>query len=371
MNPISLAVKGRSEALRVQLEALCRRFGPGAKLQRLAELRAELGTSPTTLNKVLGEMEAAGLVTRRHAVGIFVADDAALQSEHLALVCRPSFFQSANHSPLWDMLLELLGERARASGADFDSYFSRENDANQPLPRPLMREVERGNIGGVLGVGLPHAAALWLMERVPVVNLYGKGHVIVGTDSADAIHRCVAALKKRGCRRVGLWMAAQTMGDEAGTRTGLRHAFYDFRRALQAHELPLDTERVRDNINYLDLPPSQQPSSAEQGYSTAREFAQSDSMTRPDGIVALDDAFTRGALTALREAGARDALTLATTANAGSPTLMGEQNLILAEFDPAQIAATMWQQLQHLRDQTPNERPEDEGHLVPATLRLT
>ena len=119
MNSNSLAVRGRSDALRAHLEGLCRRLGPGAKLPRLAQLRAELATSPSTLNKVLGEMEADGLVKRRHAVGIFVAADAPLRSEHLALVCRPSFFQVANHSPMWDMLLELLDERAQAGGGQF------------------------------------------------------------------------------------------------------------------------------------------------------------------------------------------------------------------------------------------------------------
>ena len=363
-------VRHRSDALRSHLEELCRRLGPGAKLPRMAELQLELGTSPTTLNKILGEMEAAGLVMRRRSVGVFVAESAPCQLEHLALVCRPSFFQTARHSPVWSLLLELLNARAQAGGTSFDSYFSREGDQANPLPRPLMREVEGGRIGGVMGVGLSQAAASWLMERVPVVNLYGKGHVIVGIDVAQAFELCLEQLKERGCERIGLWTPALTMGDPEGARTWLRQTTQSFQKTLALHDLPFEAALVQSNENWLLQPPPQQPLPAEQGYQTARAVLQGGG-PRPDGVLIGDDLMARGALAALRELGARDTMPIATLSNVGTAVLLAEPNLILAEFDPAQIVAAMWQQMESLRAQTPAERLTDQHLDIPARLRLT
>ena len=102
-----LAYRSKPQELCAQLAALAQRLGPEAKLPTVTELRKSLGVSLTTLNSALGQLEERGVIERRHGVGIFVA--AQWQPKHvpkaISLVCDPTFFQVAGHSPFWDLLV--------------------------------------------------------------------------------------------------------------------------------------------------------------------------------------------------------------------------------------------------------------------------
>src|SRR5205807_2246962 len=97
------------------------RLGPGAKLPTVVELRESLGISGTTLHTALGDLEAQGILNRRHGVGIYVSD--ALHHKNIALLCAPRFYRVPGLSPFWDMLVEQARQRAAEHDEGFQLHF--------------------------------------------------------------------------------------------------------------------------------------------------------------------------------------------------------------------------------------------------------
>jgi DNA-binding LacI/PurR family transcriptional regulator len=360
-----LELKGKRQELCEQITHLVYRLGSGERLPRVAEMCRDFNVAPNTLNHALREVEEQGLITRRRGAGIFVAEISTNWTSRapLALICRPSFFRSSGHSPIWDLLLEMIQQHAAKSGAHFDCYFSREEGVKPPLSATLMRAIERREIGGVLGVGLPEAGAVWIMSHgVPVVNLFGPGHVVIMLDSGGMIQMCVDALQRQGCRRIALWMTAPY---HRRTDVGA------FKSALSSHGLEVLPELIEVGESGPKQLSLSAPSGCEQGFTTALQVFGRPRPEWPDGIVIGDDTMTRGALMAMRrmklKAG-RDVL-VASHANAGSPVLMGEEGLSLAEFDPAEIVAEMFKHIERLMRHLPEDLNKQEAVDISAHLR--
>ena len=373
-------IESKPQMLCRQITALAHKLGPGARLPRVLEMARDFDVAPSTLNYALHEVEKRGLITRRRGSGVFVTDMATDQANqaHLALICRPTFFRAAGHSPLWDMLVQMIQERAAQSGVEFDCYFSREQTSEFPLPDALAGAIEEGNIRGVLGVGLPEGAARWIMTRgVPVVNLFSVGHTTVMTDATSVIRLSVEALRKRGCRRIGLWMPLPPPeplkpGDNLRhIRTGQKALKESFLSALSSNGLAAHVELIDGNTDYLRRVPYQAPSIVEQGLETAQRVFSRDKEGWPDGLIIADDTMTRGALVALRQmkVDIENDLHIASQANVGSPTLVGETNLILAEIDPEEIVNTMFSHMDELIHRAANDLGEEKVVSIPARLR--
>lgn len=167
----------RQQTVAEQLTALARRLGPGERLPTFVELRKELGVSVTTLIAALGDLEARGILTRKHGVGIFVAKDALRRN--IAMLCDSRFFQGENAaSPFWPLLVKQVWQCVRKVGDNFALYFVvvPEDDHEEigiGVPKAigdiLASDLKQGRIQGVVGVGLSTCVSYWLQHRKSVV----------------------------------------------------------------------------------------------------------------------------------------------------------------------------------------------------------
>jgi hypothetical protein len=345
---IQLGAKSRSQALRERLTMQARQLGAGAKLPKVTDLCRDFSVSPTTLNGVLRELENDGLLVRRHAVGIFVAADAPV-APHRALICHPRFFHNDGNSPLWQYLFTGIYRRAATLPGTFDCHFSRSGSGEEALPPGLAEEIRRGSFTGLLGIAIPGDTAWWIMNQgVPLVSLFGKGHVIVNTDGAREVLLAVQELKKRGCRRIGMWGRVWPHHDAQAEEREIAGRADLFRSAMRQCAL-----RVQENLIHINpqwVGGDAVPTLPEQGYEMAmRVFARRGA--KPDGLWILDENVTRGALMALRKLGIRPGhdVQIASQVNKGLQVLWGhEEELILLEYDPAQFVEMMFNSLDDL-----------------------
>lgn len=362
-----LEMKGKRQELREQITHLVYRLGSGARLPRVTEMCRDFNVAPNTLNHALRQVEEEGLIRRQQGVGIFVNEltDNWLSQAPLALVCQPSFFRSSGHSPVWDLLLEMFQAHAEKSGTPFDCHFSRAEGVHPPLAAAFMNAIENREIGGVLGVGLPQAGATWIMSHgVPVVNLFGPGNVSVMLDEVGLINTCVDTLVRQGCRKIALWMPIHVDGIINQTQTR-------FEEALRAHKLEVFTELIDIGEGWIHELSRNVPPVTEQGLQTALRFFERPRDEWPDGVVIGDDTMTRGALMALRQLklkAGRDVL-IASHANAGSPTLMGEEGLSLVEIDPAEMVSAMFERIERLMHSPLSDPKKEEVINISARLR--
>ena len=337
------------QKVRAELELLVNRMGAHEKLPALRELATEMATGINTLSGVLDELEAQNLIYRRHGVGVFVSP---YRTKAVALVCSPHYLKSASHSPFWDILLEQARTRAAQKNEAFEIHFAQgQNTIGAPLQRGLSRELESGQIDGIIGIELLEHAITWIeAQKVPFVSLFGPGQFPVWLDEENLIKRGVEELQKRGCERIGLWApvapgrprnARDVYNKEPYFRTALQKCGLEFRADLLDlnHHL---TPRIDDETKL---------SHQEQGFETARRVFGGPRAAWPDGVIIADDMMAHGALMALPklevEIG-RD-VEIASHSNRGSAALLSqEKGLILLEFDPAELVQRTFEVLETL-----------------------
>jgi hypothetical protein len=230
----------RTQAICAALSRRASELGVGARMPTAAELCASLGASSTTLNHALNELERRGVLYRVRGVGIFVSPQS---RRSVALLCEPSYFQSAGPSPFWGLLLQRAGERGRAANEVLSCHFALPSEPGEAevsghngvvrLHEGLRNDIENGRVSGVLAIGLGGPTARWIAEQgVPVVVYAGEGRFLVVQDSERLIEMGVAALVAQGCRDIALM-----------TKSAAEAAA--FRRALQSHGLSLHPARVQ------------------------------------------------------------------------------------------------------------------------------
>lgn len=367
-----LDMKSKREALSDQIARLACRLGAGARLPRALEMCREFNVATHTLNHALREVEAQGLITRRRGAGIFVTESAARLQNHapIALICRPSLFRMAGHSPIWDVLVEMIQKRAEAMEIHFDCYFSREPGSVPPLSPAVQNAIEERHVGGILGVGLPEEGAFWIMSRgVPVVNLFSRGNVTVNIEEESLVRLGVEALHRRGCRRVALWLSVPPLEDQNQVLASQRRVKNSFDATTKELGLTLFPKLIEDNITLLKAATGTVPLTEEQGFALAQRVFGKPRAQWPDGIVLTEDTTTSGALEAMAEMGivvGRDVY-IASHTNAGSPLLRGK-NLDLVEVDPQEIVSAMFAHIERLMSEPPDDWQKEEQVFIPASL---
>jgi DNA-binding LacI/PurR family transcriptional regulator len=342
-----LQVRRKPEAVRDWLDLLSRRLGPGARLPKAAQLCQELGISANTLDRALRELENQGVITRRHGVGIFVAENRKNLARRILLICHPSFFSAVTHSPFWDLLLSGLRERASRSDDCFECHFVSPTEDSAVLSENLQDEIRRGRVHGVLGIGLGNEAAYFLEEHVPYVSFAGWSSHMIGVNLKAMARLAVQALADKGCRNIGAWLGLP-VGHHYDPKTIHIRERTAFRGALHRAGLAFKRQLWRDS---RVLPQEGKGlSGQEQGYEMARHFWE-DKKQRPDGLIFFDDMVARGALTALSALGVQPGrdVHIATHANAHSDVLLGyDAHVIRVETAPAELVNLMFDQLEAL-----------------------
>ena len=343
----------KPQVLGERLKAMAIGLGPEAKIPTVAQLCQSLEVSTTTLNLALRQLERDGIITRRNGVGLFVGPNVrAKNSQTVALVCNPDYFRAASHSPFWDLLIEESQRRATLQQQSFGLHFSLPDEASGgAIQAGLLREIEEGDVQGVLGMALPIAAVEQLDESVPFVAFAGPGDWRVGLDFCRLIEMGVTQLARQGCQRVGLWMPTHFIS--ARESFPRQSEIASFRAALAGHGLPFYPDLIENGTGLENGWRLTQ----EQGYELAGKVFERPRTEWPDGMVVTDDTMTRGILVALQKLnlrGGRD-VAIVSHANRNSPVLEGhEDELSLLEFDPTELVGAMFEMLETLmKGQTP------------------
>jgi DNA-binding LacI/PurR family transcriptional regulator len=332
--------------LSAQLRALAQIKGPEARLPTVRDMCVQYGVSRVTISSVLDLLEDEQTIYRVHGSGIYVSPT--IHHNIIAMVFDPSArLCELGNSPVWQMLWDALGEEAQRRSARFAEEYRFHVIApfgarGPALPDQLVQLIRSGRTHAVIAVGLTDAAAEWMLAQgAPMVAFAGKGMWRVEMESRDICRLGVAALAAHGCCRIGLWQPAQTTLTEIVTA---------FEQALDAHHLSFEPSLI-EGIS-LDLPdalPLYPGSNQKQGYRLAQAVFGDPTRPRPDGLIITDDMLTSGALPVLQALGVRLGMDLhvVSHANKGSVILFGYESLMtLIEFDPVEIAHTMFDLLE-------------------------
>lgn len=354
MSPSKLtpfAHRTKTQALTSYLTDLAHELGPEARLPTMQQLCEELNVSVVTLNRALSELEAQNVITRKHGVGIFVSPR--LQQKTIGLVYDRDILQP-DTSPFAAQLVEEARRRAEVGHESFSLFLSEPSSPSGTLPvhDDLADAIRARRLHGVLFVGEQNpAAAQWIeQQKVPLVALAYTPLASwrVCLDHAETARLGVKALAAKGCRRIALMIP---LGSGIGHAPD-KKSFAEldaFKSALKKAGLPFAETQVwrHEELNNSVTPPE---SNQQQGFRAATELFM-DAKNRPDGIVALDDMMTRGALVALSKFGLHPGveIQIATHTNKGSMALHGyEDDLTFIEIDPAQIVAALFSMLETL-----------------------
>lgn len=359
-----LAYSTKTQALSAHLAELARKLGPGAKLPTMQQLSQELGISVMTLNRALSELEAQGIVVRRQGSGTYVGER--LGQKTIGLVYDRDVF-APGASPFCGLLLHEIGRQAHEEGERFSFYLTDPSPNGPTVPDDLADALKTRRVSGLLFAGESNPAALkWLLkQKVPLVALsYAPvAPYRVRIHHAQTAYLGAKELARRGCKRIALWIPVGVgIGPEPGQSSF--EELDSFRKALKEQGLTYDPKLVWQ-LNQLSagVPAAPFETNFEQGSAAAREVFGSGS-SAPDGIVILDDMMTRGALTVFVEQDSHPQI--ASHANRGSHLLLGFDDVIRLEFDPAQISAAMMEMLEILmRGEAP---PQDVVSVPPQVV---
>lgn len=340
------------QKVRMELELLANRLGPGTKLPSIRELSVSMGASISTLSGALEEMENAGLVRRQQGKGIFVQPK--LQ-RNILLVCDSHFF-AQGHSPFWDVLVEQARIRSLVQNEHLSLHFTLPSGGSQSvLHHALVREVEEGRVQGVVGVGLDRRTARWILDHdIPYTAFASWAPYSVRLHYESLVRQGVQALASLGCRRLAFWQAAWPVYDAEGNEVA---EWCDrsevFEAAVADRGLVVDESLICTNAEVADSKSETVAveSARQQGYRNAVEAFSRPRSEWPDGIVLSEDMMTEGVLAAMSHTGVRPGIDvqIATHANKGSTNFLGNPpGIIRVEFDPAEVVQRLFELLETL-----------------------
>jgi DNA-binding LacI/PurR family transcriptional regulator len=346
MSTRSFGRETKFQKVRAEVELLANRLGPDERLPSIRQLASSLDASINTLTGVLEELEARNIIYRRHGSGIFVSPS---RAKSVWLICDSQFF-SHGHSPFWDVLAEQVRLRANLNNERLSMHFTLPNGVpDAALHHTLIGEIQAGRVQGILGVGLPRSVARWILSQgVPFTAFAGWAPYVVNLDYRGMIEMGIEALAERGCRRIGFWkngVAGQNSNEATPDSCSMTSLF---REVMAERGLAVDEALIKNNWHLVLAGIHEQ--NVSQGYHTAREVFAGEG-PRPEGIVIADDIMTQGALLAMAQLGVQPGrdVQIATHANKGTPIMLGDSDdLILLEFDPAELVSRLFRMLETL-----------------------
>jgi len=372
----------KSQIASAQLEELAARLGAGTKLPRMTDLCAQLNISITTLVAALNDLEARGILQRRHGVGIFVAPE--LHRANIVLLCDARFFSEPGLSPFWTLLIQHVRERAKTEALGFELHFAEPTYTSRLPDAPVVSEtvarlIDSGRIHGALAIGVAAKTTAYLEQRgIPLVAFAGKAEHAVLIDVESLVRQGVHLLAEAGARRLALWSPMQTLTWQEESAYARQQLLSAFQQGLAEVGLPFIPELVQQNTHRASEPGAfTEMPYQEQGYETALSVFGASALL-PDGIVSTDDMLTAGALSALRRCGVRvrppkapagseHSVLIATHANVGSSVLIGDaDDLCLLQVNPADVVQALFTTLEELMRGDASVSPRT---YIPVTVR--
>lgn len=335
------------------LTKIAKERGPRARLPSIKNLCESLGTSTSTLDRALSELERRDIIEREHGRGIFVSNSLRSKTIGILMEVNPVLPRT---SPYYAMIVEQAEVWAARRHYGVLPYLNlSHNHGLESVRQRLIRDVQDQRVDGVLVAGAANFDQIdWLQKNnVPCVYRgvdYEAGYH-VDLDVTSVVHSGVESLVRRGCRRIGL------IGHD-GDRFD-RHVSRKRQAILQALEAAdLTYQEAYGKLHRLTWQQSVSPDAPtheEMGRDAMLEiwqrFEDQPASSRPDGLIVTDDLLARGVLAGMHQLGllpGRD-IHIAATTNRGSPVLACYlHQLIQIEFDVSQIASTMLEMLGQL-----------------------
>lgn len=305
-------------------------LGPGCQLPTVIELCEQFDVAKVTLDGVLGQLEQQGIVERRHRRGLFVS--ASLGLKTIGVVFGEDIFR-LHFSPFWGLLLQAV--RDQTSGRTdlrAQAYMDISKGHNGLAGHAqLVEDLKAGRLHGLLVFSPSSQEELRQLQSfgVPLIAPFDQpDSTAADREDRTVVDRIAGELAARGCRRV----ACLQSGEDGVARLAdaLRHAGL---ASVEVMDWTMETWKSR-------LPGIITTLESYGRLLVARMIADTAPSARPDALVSLDDTMTRGAITAMLQAGLKPGrdLTIVTQSNKGSPVLEPyAADLIQIELDPADI----------------------------------
>jgi DNA-binding LacI/PurR family transcriptional regulator len=302
----------KQEPLEEALLAMAMELGAGSKMPPVRTLCTDFGVSTSTLDPVLRRLELRGTILREHGRGVFVTDR--VDHKTVGVVFGGDIF-SPSFSPFWSLLLQAARELT-ADGPFVPRAYLDISDGAGGLGghERLVEDLEARRLDGLLllspQVDRDEAAEL-RAYGLPLVVFGGQGdgNWSVAIDWEPLLMQAGAELARLGCRHVGL-LAPPAQG------AVLEEAF----RQACADGVRIDDWSYETWANVI-LGAGTRENCAHR--LTGRMIAEQATNPLPEALISLGDTATRGAITALLQAGlhpGRD-IRIVSAENKGSPVL--------------------------------------------------
>jgi DNA-binding LacI/PurR family transcriptional regulator len=322
-------------------------LGAGSKMPPVRTICTDFGVSTSTLDPVLRRLELRGTILREHGRGVFVTDR--VDHKTIGVVFGGDIF-SPSFSPFWSLLLQAARELTADGPFVPRAYLDiAEGGGGLGSHAQLIEDLEARRLDGVLlfAPAPDHDQFTELGGRgVPLVCFGGPGWSVT-IDWEPLLMQAGAELARQGCRRVGLLAPP-------AHRAALEAAF----RQAGVADVQIDDWSYE---TWAEIIPGAGTRENCAHRLTTQMVAGQAANPLPDALISLEDTATRGAITALLQAGlhpGRD-IRIVTAENKGSPVLDPyAADITRIALDPRACMQAALEMLETLMDGgTPTENP--------------
>jgi DNA-binding LacI/PurR family transcriptional regulator len=314
----------KRDRIKAGLRAFIRDLPPGAALPPILALCEQFQVSRHTIDRVVGDLRAEGLLESRRGSGIYVAQPA--KTLTIGILSELNVF--ARNSGFYGLLTMALHQCAPPETMRLRHYFFSSSEADATSINHLHADVRAGHLDGIIGLGTggPNLQPLGL----PYIDGFTPDRVEL--DYGLLVRLAVEALVLRGRQRIALFYHDPRL--------------YDHQKELARIELTAFQEAM-SSAGLLTpaawLQPLQQTDRPCHLWGREEWTALWQSgAERPDGLVCVDDQATLNVLFAAEMLGMAipDDLLIASHANSLDP-LPNPAQVIRVEFDTRAIARAL------------------------------
>lgn len=304
---------------------------PGDAIPSVRELSLEYGTSMLTTRRAVESLMSRGMLVASQGVGTFVSSRPTFHRVGIVLGIGPAGNDREILGPRRFLRLAESGLHAWADRHMLNvcTYEYRSDDQILSANGAFQRDVERGEIDGLILVGVPSQKLAWelLRRHVPSVavgNVPSSLPYRVTFNVRAFMQRAVAAVVQSG-RRCPTLITGGIVAD--GCHPLVVSPSDHFASACLAHGLEVHRERI---IQVSSL-------TEQAGDEVTRAIlARSD---RPDALIVADDVLARGVARVLSESQLKIPSDIAwiTHTNYGSDPIESPVELTRLEYDPSTV----------------------------------
>ena len=320
--------------VRSRIRSIAVTAGVGSKLPTVRHLCESCSASLSTVDRALQDLEAQGILERRHGSGIYVGAGAA--NTRICLLMGHDVMSSAEVSPFYPALRSRLAGISRERHWEVTPHIASvtvDGEHRNQISKELRYALEAGFIDGIIATISLHGGAAANFPDIPVASFLPTAST-PSTISID--YNALARLGVLELAAVGRRSIALITILGYARQSGFTDDLDGFAQGLQQCGLPWRSDRIIEApapIGQLN----EETSAAWRGHGYAAMRRLLDSPDPPDAVVVNDDMAAMGVLQALQERPAN--VLVATHSNRGSSSeTFLDLPCIVLEIDPGYIA---------------------------------